>query len=208
MITKKKAGRPAGTTGKARSITDKELSIVLKVTAQSRNPERNIAMLILSHYLGLRAKEMASLKIADVFDFKTGEIAKTLRLVAAYTKGNAHRDVSLENTKVVKALSDYIIYRKGCDRRDIFPDDPLFRSEQRCHFSPNAVSRLFIKLYADAGIDHASSHSGRRSLINKLAYAGIDLNSIRQIAGHQDISTTQLYIDDNPERMAEILKAI
>ena len=37
----------------------------------------------------------------------------------------------------------------------------------------------------------------RRSLITKLAYAGIDLNSIRQIAGHSSISTTQRYNDDN-----------
>jgi integrase/recombinase XerD len=206
MITKKKAGRPAGTTGKARSISDDELKIVLKVTEQSRNARRNVAMLILSHYLGLRAKEMASLKISDVYDGT--EIVKTLRLVARYTKGLKHRDISLENKKVRKCLEDYIIYRKSCDRRDIWPTDPLFRSEQRGHFSPNAVSRLFIRLYSDAGIDHASSHSGRRSLITKLAYAGVDLNSIRQIAGHQDISTTQGYIDDNPQRMAEILKSI
>lgn len=206
MIAKKKPGRPVGTTGKARSITDKELGIVLKVTEQSRNAKRNIAMLVLSNYLGLRAKELAMLKISDVFNGT--ELEKTLRLIAAYTKGNKHRDISLENKRVIAALEDYIVYRQGCDRRDIRPDDPLFRSEQRGHFSPNAVARLFIRMYADAGIDHASSHSGRRSLITKLAYAGIDLNSIRQIAGHQDISTTQRYIDDNPERMAEILRSI
>ena len=37
---------------------------------------------------------------------------------------------------------------------------------------------------------------------------GIDLNSVRQIAGHSSISTTQRYIDDNPHTIANILKAI
>ena len=45
-------------------------------------------------------------------------------------------------------------------------------------------------------------------LITKLAYAGIDLNSIRQIAGHSSIATTQRYIDDNPYKIADILIAL
>ncbi len=48
----------------------------------------------------------------------------------------------------------------------------------------------------------------RRSLITKLAYAGIDLNSIRQIAGHSSISTTQRYIDDKPYKIADIPSSI
>ena len=62
--------------------------------------------------------------------------------------------------------------------------------------------------YKSAGFKDASSHSGRRSLITNLAYAGIDLNSIRQIAGHSSIATTQRYIDDNPYKIADILRAI
>lgn len=206
MMTKKKAGRPAGTTGKARVLSDKELGIVLKVTEAGKHANRNVAMLILAHYLGLRAKELASLKIKDVYDGQ--DIVNTLRLVAAYTKGNAHRDISLENIKVKKALSDYILYRKGCDRREIRGDDPLFRSQQRGHFTPNGVALLFIKLYSNAGMDHASSHTGRRSLITKLSENGVDLYSISKIAGHQSIATTQLYINENPERLKRILMNI
>ena len=203
MITKKKAGRPVGTTGKARAITDAELKIVLAVAETTRNSKRNVALIVISHYLGLRAKEMAALKISDVFDGK--ELCKTLRLIAIYTKGNVHRDISLENRKVIAALEDYIIYRQGCDHLGIKLDAPLFRSEQWVHFSPNAMSRLFIDLYASAGIYHASSHTGRRSLITKLSESGVDLYSISKIAGHSNISTTAEYISDNPARLRNIL---
>ena len=72
----------------------------------------------------------------------------------------------------------------------------------------SAMIRILGDIYKSAGFNDASSHSGRRSLITKLAYAGIDLNSIRQIAGHSSISTTQRYIDDNPHKIADILRAI
>lgn len=38
-------------------------------------------------------------------------------------------------------------------------------------------------IYKSAGFNDASSHSGRRSLITKLAYVGIEINSISQITG-------------------------
>lgn len=207
MINKKKAGRPAGTTGKARAITDKELNAVLAVAEKNRNGKRHVAMLIMSNYLGLRAKELAALKIGDVLD-QRGEIAKTLRLVAAYTKGAVHRDLSLEHPRVIKSLEDYIIYRHGKDGITFNLDAPLFRSEKRLAFTPNGISKLMIQLYDSAGIENASSHTGRRSLITKLSESGVDLFSISKIAGHRSISTTQLYISDNPARLRNILMSV
>lgn len=203
MLTKNKAGRPVGTTGKARAITDKELNVVLAMTENTHHARRNVAILILSHYLGLRAKELAALNIGDVFDGK--EIVKTLRLVARYTKGSVHRDISLENKRVVKAIEDYITFRQSIDGKQFSLKAALFRSGQGGHFAPNAVSRLFIELYRYSGIEHASSHSGRRTLITKLSESGVDIFSIAQIAGHKSIETTQKYISENPNRLRNIL---
>ena len=75
-------------------------------------------------------------------------------------------------------------------------------------FKDKTFASLLEDIYKNAGFNDATSHSGRRSLITKLAYAGIDLNSIRQIAGHSSISTTQRHIDDNPYKIADILRAI
>jgi integrase/recombinase XerD len=162
----------------------------------------------MTHYLGLRAKEVAALRIGDVYDFKTGEIANTLRLTPTYTKGGSPREISMSNTKVIAALEKYIISRKGGDRREIRYDDPLFRSQSGKHFSPNSIASLFIKLYNNAGLTRASSHSGRRSLITNLSEAGIDLYSISKIVGHQSIETTARYVNENPERLRRILMDI
>ena len=205
-MVNKKAGRPFGKTGQAKVLDDKELKQILKITEVGNNAKRNLAIVILSNYLGLRAKELAALKIGDVVE--NGGIKKVLRLLAAYTKGAKHRDVSLENKVVVKALQDFIAERKQDDGSTFNLATPLFRSQKGVSFSPSTMARVLSDIYTSAGFADASSHSGRRSLITKLAYSGVDLNSVRQIAGHSTISTTQRYVQDNPQKMADILKSI
>lgn len=203
----KSAGRPKqSSTGKARVLDEKELKQVLKIVDVGNHAKRNAAIVVMSHYLGLRAKELAALKICDVYE--DGQIKKVLRLLASYTKGAKHRDISLENKTVIKVINDFVIQRKEEDRSTFHPESPLFRSQKKTAFSPNSMVRVLCDIYKSAGYSDASSHSGRRSLITKLAYAGIDINSIRQIAGHSSISTTQQYIQDNPYVIAEILKSI
>ena len=139
---------------------------------------------------------------------ENGSIKKVLRLVAAYTKGAKHRDISIENKTVIKTLQDYLLERKIEDGIAFNTSAPLFKSQKKTAFSPNAMVRVLGDIYKSAGFNDASSHTGRRSLITKLAYSGIDLNSVRQIAGHSSIATTQRYIDDNPYLIADILKSI
>lgn len=205
-MTTKKAGRPTGTTGQAKTLSKEELKQILQTIKGGNHARRNTLIVIMSNYLGLRSKELASLKIKDVLD--NDQPKAVLRLIAAYTKGNKHRDVSLENKMVSTAIKIYITERKEQDGLAFNLDAPLFRSQKGTAFSPNAMVRVLCDIYKASGIKDASSHTGRRTLITKLAYAGIDLNSIRQIAGHSSISTTQRYIDDNPQRIADILKGI
>jgi len=60
---------------------------------------------------------------------------------------------------------------------------------------------LFARLYALAGIDGASSHSGRRWFITRLAHSGVSAKVIMTLAGHRHLSTTQRYIEVNDEMM-------
>ena len=65
--------------------------------------------------------------------------------------------------------------------------------------SPNSLCQLFFWLYRNAGVTGASSHSGRRSFITKLASKGISVRVLASMAGHRSISTTQAYIDVNDD---------
>jgi integrase/recombinase XerD len=196
-------GRPKNTTGQATTLTDKELKRVESIIANGNHPIRNQALLTLSFKLGLRIKELASLTIEDVY--QDGHIKPTLHLTSDMTKGAKHRDIALTNPKVITDLLALIKQRQSEDV--IFnTQSPLFKSQKGSRFSPNALSRVLKDIYINAGLYKASSHSGRRTLITKLAEANIDINSIRQIAGHTSLNTTMRYIQSNPNKLADILK--
>jgi integrase/recombinase XerD len=60
---------------------------------------------------------------------------------------------------------------------------------------------LFLNIYFHCGIKGASSHSGRRSLLTKLASKGVGVLVLAEIAGHAGINIVQKHIDANDEQM-------
>ncbi len=79
------------------------------------------------------------------------------------------------------------------------PESALLPSQKGGPFSANSLCQLFAELYRRTGIDGASSHSGRRSFISKLAHSGISAKVIMELAGHKHLGTTQRYIEVNDE---------
>ena len=50
----------------AKTLSDKELKIVLATVAQGRHAARNRAMVLMSFWAGMRAGELAALRVGDV----------------------------------------------------------------------------------------------------------------------------------------------
>jgi len=71
-----------------------------------------------------------------------------------------------------------------------------------------SLCQLFGRLYEAAGITGASSHSGRRWFITKLAHAGVSPKVIMTLAGHKSLATTQRYIDVNDELLARAVEVL
>lgn len=71
----------------------------------------------------------------------------------------------------------------------------LFASQKGGPMTACSMARFLKALYAEAGIAGASSHSGRRTLITRLAERGVDLKAIAEIAGHTSIRTTAMYVE-------------
>jgi integrase/recombinase XerD len=161
--------------------------------------------LAISLGLGLRAKELTSLKWDDVYDAK-GHVRSVLHLRAAYTKGGRTRDVFLSSPTLRRALAKY---REGpLSLSTRASHAPLFPSQKGGPMTPASMARFLKALYREAGISGASSHSGRRTLITRLAERGIDLKAIAEIAGHSSIRTTAVYVEANPRRLARILQDV
>ena len=82
------------------------------------------------------------------------------------------------------------------------PDKPFFYSQRnRDGFNANTLCQQFAIIYRRAGLQGASSHSGRRTFITTLANKGVGVRVLMALAGHRNMSTTQRYIDLNDKMM-------
>ena len=117
-----------------------------------------------------------------------------VRLNPAYTKGGIGRTIFI-NKRLEREIGQYLGVLPALPT----PASPLLPTQKRTAFSANTLCQLFGELYRRAGIDGATSHSGRRSFITKLAHAGISAKVVMELAGHKHLSTTQRYIEVNDE---------
>ncbi len=177
----------------AKVLTAQELKRLLAVVAAGRHAARNRMAIMLSHYAGLRVGEIASLTLSNVVQ-EDGAVRSELHLNPSQTKGGVSRTVFM-NKLLQREIGAYLSGLHGLPS----PNTPLLQTQKRQAFSANTLCQLFGALYRKAGVDGASSHSGRRGFITKLAHSGVSAKVIMELAGHKHLTTTQRYIDVNDE---------
>ena len=90
----------------AKTLTANEIRRVLDFVATRKHALRNRAMVLITFYCGLRAKEVANLTYTDVLT-NENTIKSEIRLDAEQTKGHYGR-VLFVNEKLKKELQAYI----------------------------------------------------------------------------------------------------
>ena len=176
----------------AKVLTQQEIRRVLDYVATRPHAERNRAMFLIMLYAMLRVKECAALCYGDVLDAE-GKIKTEIYLTAEQTKGSKGGTVFVSE-KLRKELQAYV---KSVPPMSL--TDKLFYSQKRPQegWNSNTLCQFFHHLFKSVGIEGASSHSPRRTLITNLADKGVSVRVLQSIARHANISTTQAYIDVN-----------
>lgn len=180
---------------------------LIAVTRNGKHGIRNETMIYLSFGLGLRAKEMAALKIRDVM-LPNGDLRDELLLGRKATKGGKVRLVYLTQPAVRKSLTRYLSDRKEVEGILFNPESTLLKSQKGGAFSPNTLQQLFARLYQAAGIDGASSHSGRRTFATGLIERGVDIKAVSTLMGHASVAMTARYVENNPVRLKRICSEV
>jgi integrase/recombinase XerD len=185
----------------AQTLNEAQLRRVLHYCRSRRHPTRDQTILMMSFYAGLRAKEIGALTVSDVFD-EEGTVRTQFILSPEQSKGGKTRTVYLSQ-RLRKALAEY-----GDTIWTGTPSKPLFQSQKGGHFSANTMCQLFLDIYKACGLKDASSHSGRRTYITRLANKGVGVRLLAELAGHSHISTTQRYIDVNAEQLTQAVELL
>ena len=145
---------------------------------------RDYAILLLLARLGLRAQEIASLRLEDV-DWDAGELV-------IHGKGGGVERLPLP-WEVGEALSRYLrAVRPACSTRQVFV---CLRAPRRGFRNGNAVGTIVCRALARADLhpSHRGAHLLRHSLATRLLRHGASLVEIGELLRHRNLDTTRIY---------------
>ena len=160
---------------------------------------RDKALLELLYAAGLRANEIANLKLSNL-NLDIGY----LRCIG---KGNRERVIPLGKTAIA-AIKDYLnnLRPKLLSAKND-SNNFLFLSRTGRSLSRIEVWRLVKKYAARAGLNkNLTTHTLRHCFATHLLAGGADLRSIQEMLGHVDIATTQIYTHVDSDRLRLIHK--
>jgi integrase/recombinase XerD len=185
--------RPKGTGGAAKELTPKEIKRIDLWMANGRHALRNRTMFFVALGTGMRIGEVVGLRVADVRPHD--EVLEEIVLEKHSSKTKKSRTVAL-NDQAREHLKTWLD-----SREDLDGDAPLFPSQKhpRRQMKPNYASQMLSKIFADAGVPNASSHSLRRTHINAMDKNGERIKVIQEQVGHANLSTTQRYLEVTPD---------
>ena len=185
----------------AKTLTADELVKVLAYVGTKKYAVRNRCMILLTHYAGLRVGEVSCLRWQDVVN-ADGSIKDEIRLLPDMTKGRHARTVFVSK-KLREEMQAYVEQAKCVDRAY-----PFFSSQKsvKSGFSANSLSQTLTLIYQSAGIEGASSHSGRRTFLTNLANKGTAIHLLKTLAGHRNISTTAAYLYSSPAQLKAVVE--
>lgn len=187
---------------KDKILTDHEFNQVIQSLKGTTHEKRNICLMYFSCNLGLRAIEMANIRLGDVVNIGHVNMPIKNYFELSVTKNNKKRMVYLEDINLKKALIDYL-HVVSIPQPHVFTH--LFRSQKGGAFTPNTLQQLFHRIYKEAGIEGATSHTGRRSFITKLLHEKkVPIKYVQEAAGHATPAMTLHYAKIDREKLKDI----
>jgi len=142
-----------------------------------------------------------SLRVSEVCSVRTGDIDLSHGSLRVTGKGSKTRIVPV-GKKSLTVLQQYKDLRNG------FPVDPVFLiNANGRRVNQQYVYRLVRKLLSSTtDIRKKSPHVLRHSSATHMLDNGADLLAIKEILGHENLSTTQIYTHVSIERLKGIYK--
>ena len=170
--------------------------LIAAIRLDTKEGQRNRAMIEVLYSCGLRVSELCNLKLSDLY-LDEG-------FIKVKGKGSKERLVPI-SPKAVKELRLYFMDR---NLQTIPPEyeDYVFITVRRGtrNIGRIMVFHLIKQLAEAAGIDKSiSPHTLRHSFATHLLEGGANLRAIQAMLGHESIATTEIYTHIDRSRLRE-----
>ena len=172
--------------------------MIAAIDLDSAEGQRNRAIMETLYGCGLRVSELVNLEMSKVFLDEQYIVVKG--------KGNKERLVPISEV-AIKEIKEYLPQRA---QLDIKPgeDHILFLNRRGRRLTRVMIFYIIKRLAALAGIKRdISPHTLRHSFATHLLEGGANLRAIQQMLGHENISTTEIYIHIDRSRLRQEILA-
>lgn len=174
-----------------RYLTLQEAQALLS-SVDGKNKERDYCILCIFLNCGLRISEIVGLNIQDIREDH----------IRVFGKGSKERVVYI-NDACADAINQYLNVRRTIAAID---KNALFLSNRRTRMSREAVHSMVKNSLRRAGLDadKYSSHKLRHTAATLMLQNGVDVRTLQELLGHDNLNTTQIYthIDNSELRTA------
>ena len=147
---------------------------------------------------------LTGMRLSELIHLQDTDIDKARAIVKVLGKRNKERLIPL-TAGFVKNISDYLNARNQA-----FPGYEgkwLFVTGRGVQMYPNMVYRIVNKyLRLVTTVEKKSPHILRHSFATHLLNRGADLNSIKELLGHANLSATQVYTHNTFEKLKKVYR--
>ena len=168
----------------------------------------------LSTYIGKRDKSILEIfystgvRISEIVNIRTNDIELDKKLIKIYGKGNKERYVIL-GKEALNSVSNYLNIRikMSAYNKDNLYLYPAMKKSSKKHISYKTMYNL-VKKYIKkvSNNEKLSPHSLRHSFATHLLENGADIMSVKDLLGHKDLSSTQIYTNVSIKKIKEVYK--
>jgi integrase/recombinase XerD len=168
---------------------------ILRVTAQSKVPQRDRAIIEMLYGLGLRVSELTGMTMAS--------LRREEGLLHVKGKGDKERMVPVGDM-ALDALDAYLKNERPAlvQKGGITPQ--VWLGLRGRPIDRKSVYHVLRTLGKQAGIEKLHPHMLRHSYATHLLENGADLRVIQELLGHADISTTQRYTQVDMSQLKKV----
>lgn len=171
---------------KGRALDKQEIRALIQAAKQ--HPQslrccRDVAIVLMLCGTGLRAGELVKLERRDY-----GNSILTVR----QGKGRKYREIHVADA-VDKAIRAWMKVSVNEAENALLSRIQRNGKTATQPLTTTGLTRILAELQHTSGIARFTPHDMRRTFITRLLEQGVDINTVRQLAGHSDISTTTRY---------------
>jgi site-specific recombinase XerD len=169
------------------------LRLLRDIDRRHRGGKRDLAIILVAASLGVRASEIAELRLQDL---------DWTHAAAAFPAIKGKNILRLPLSRpLIEALADYLKTERpaGSPYRNVFLSlTPPYRP-----LTWSSVSMLIVRRMRRAGIK-ASGHQLRHGFASEVLRCGVPFSTLQELLGHSHYSSTQVYTKIDLTQLREV----